>query len=126
MPWVNSWTSSSLISDDLKTVLSARLENCLIDLGSVNGNLMLCMQMKKMAEKMNLSVLETICRKAVLEYLTTETVFEILKDLHEDREVKDICVNFIISNIDSMKLKNNWKDNLKMLPDVSVDIIERL
>ena len=118
--------SSSLISDDLKTVLSARLENCLIDLGSVDGNLMLCMLMKKMASKMNLSVLETICRKAVLEYLTTETVFEILKELHHDREVKDICVNFIISNIDSLKLKNNWKDNLKILPDVSVDIIERL
>ena len=114
------------ISDDLKTVLSARLENCLIDLGSISNNTLLCKEMYKMATKMGLSDLANICKKTMLESLNVDTVFTILEVLKNEDGVKDICLNFIVANIDQLKMTANWKENLKSNPDITVELIDRL
>ena len=114
------------ISDDLKTILSARLENCLIDLGSISNNTLLCKEMYKMATKMGLSDLANICKKTMLESLNVDTVFTILEVLKNEEGVKDICLNFIVANIDQLKMTTNWKENLKSNPDITVELIDRL
>ena len=114
------------ISDDLKTILSARLENCLIDLGSISNNTFLCKEMYKMATKMGLSDLANICKKTMLESLNVDTVFTILEVLKNEEGVKDICLNFIVANIDQLKMTTNWKENLKSNPDITVELIDRL
>ena len=114
------------ISDDLKTILSARLENCLIDLGSISNNTFLCKEMYKMATKMGLSDLANICKKTMLESLNVDTVFTILEVLKNEEGVKDICLNFIVANIDQLKMTANWKENLKSNPDITVELIDRL
>ena len=47
-------------SDELKNILSARLENCLIEMGSVKQNITLCGEMYRMASKMELRDLEAV------------------------------------------------------------------
>ena len=114
------------IPTELKTILTARLENCLIDLGSPSQNLRLCLEMFKMGSNLGLSDLASISKKAVLEYLNTETVFQILQVLQKDVEIREICLNFIVSNIDDIKRDKQWKDNLKKLPDIAIELIDRL
>ena len=114
------------IPTELKTILTARLENCLIDLGSPSQNLRLCLEMFKMGSNLGLSDLASISKKAVLEYLNTETVFQIMQVLQKDVEIREICLNFIVSNIDEIKRDKQWKDNLKKLPDIAIELIDRL
>ena len=114
------------IADDLKTILSARLENCLIDLGSTSNNTLLCKEMYKLATKMGLSDLANICKKTMLESLNVDTVFTILEVLDNEEGVKDICLNFIVANIDNLKMTKDWKHNLKSNPDITVELIDRL
>ena len=111
---------------ELKTILTARLENCLIDLGSPSQNLRLCLEMFKMGSSLGLSDLASISKKAVLEYLNTDTVFQILQVLHKDVEIREICLNFIVSNIDDIKRNKQWKANFKKLPDIAIELIDRL
>ena len=113
------------IPTELKTILTARLENCLIDLGSSSQNLRLCLEMFKMGSSLGLSDLASISKKAVLEYLNRDTVFQILQVLHKDVEIRDICLNFIVSNIDDIKSDKQWKANLKKLPDIAIELIDR-
>ena len=114
------------IPPELKTILTARLENCLIDLGSPSQNLRLCLEMFKMGSNLGLSDLASISKKAVLEYLNTDTVFQILQVLHKDVEIREICLNFIVSNIDGIKRDKQWKANIKKLPDIAIELIDRL
>ena len=114
------------IPSELKTILTARLENCLIDLGSPSQNLRLCLEMFKMGSSLGLSDLASISKKAVLEYLNTDTVFQILQVLHKDVEIREICLNFIVSNIDGIKRDKQWKANIKKIPDIAIELIDRL
>ena len=114
------------IPSELKTILTARLENCLIDLGSPSQNLRLCLEMFKMGSNLGLSDLASISKKAVLEYLNTDTVFQILQVLHKDVEIREICLNFIVSNIDGIKRDKQWKANIKKIPDIAIELIDRL
>ena len=67
------------IPTELKTILTARLENCLIDLGSPRQNLQLCLEMFKMGSHLGLSDLAAISKQAVLKFLDSETVFSVLQ-----------------------------------------------
>ena len=82
--------------------------------------------MFKMGSNLGLSDLASISKKAVLEYLNTETVFQILQVLHKDVEIKEICLNFIVSNIDDIKRDKQWKYNMKKLPEIAIELIDRL
>lgn len=110
----------------IRNILTARLENCLIDLGSTGENMTLCLEMLNMAKKLQLEDLQTICKKGLLEHLTVDTVFEVLPALEDDPETKDFVLNFIVTNIDEMRLADNWKQNLRKWPDISIELIERL
>ena len=123
---VDTELNQDSIPTELKTILTARLENCLIDLGSPSQNLRLCLEMFKMGSSLGLSDLASISKKAVLEYLNTETVFQILQVLHKDVEIKEICLNFIVSNIDDIKRDKQWKYKLKKLPEIAIELIDRL
>ena len=114
------------IPTELKTILTARLENCLIDLGSPSQNLHLCLEMFKMGSSLGLSDLASISKKAAMEYLNSDTVFQILKVLHKDVEIREICLNFIVSNINVIKKDKQWKVNIKDLPDIAIELIDRL
>ena len=114
------------IPTELKTILTARLENCLIDLGSPSQNLHLCLEMFKMGSSLGLSDLASISKKAAMEYLNSDTVFQILNVLHKDVEIREICLNFIVSNINVIKKDKQWKVNIKDLPDIAIELIDRL
>ena len=114
------------IPTELKTILTARLENCLIDLGSPSQNLHLCLEMLKMGSSLGLSDLASISKKAAMEYLNSDTVFQILNVLHKDVEIREICLNFIVSNINVIKKDKQWKVNIKDLPDIAIELIDRL
>ena len=114
------------IPTELKTILTARLENCLIDLGSPSQNLRLCLEMFKMGSSLGLSDLASISKKAAMEYLNSDTVFQILQVLHKDVETREICLNFVVSNIDDIKKDKQWKVNLKNLPGIAIELVDRL
>ena len=75
---------------------------------------------------MGLSDLANICKKTMLESLNVDTVFTILEVLNNEEGVKDICLNFIVANIDHLKMTKSWKENLKRNPDLTVELIDRL
>ena len=110
----------------IRNILTARLENCLIDLGSTRDNMTLCLEMLNMAKKLQLEDLQTICKKSLLENLTVDTVFKVLPAVEEDAEMRDFLLNFIVTNIDEMRLADSWKQNLRKWPDISIELIERL
>ena len=110
----------------IRNILTARLENCLIDLGSTRDNMTLCLEMLKMAKKLQLEDLQTICKKGLLQHLTVDTVFEVLPAVEDDSEMKDFLLNFIVTNIDEMRLADDWKQNLRKWPEISIELIERL
>ena len=115
-------------SDELKTILSARLENCLIEMGSVKENIKLCGEMFKMASKMELRDLEIICRKTLLDNLSNTTVFDILEYLHEDKESRKICLNYLVYFIDDQKsnMNKDWKVQLRKYPDIALELLDHL
>ena len=123
---VSDESETKTIPDELKTILTARLENCLIDLGSPAHNLRLCLEMFSMGTRLGLAELATISKKALLEYLSLDTVFTILEVLQKDPEVREICLNFIVANIDKVKVDKNWKQNLAKMPDIAVELVDRL
>ena len=123
---VSDESETKTIPDELKTILTARLENCLIDLGSPAHNLRLCLEMFSMGTRLGLAELATISKKALLEYLSLDTVFTILEVLQKDPEVREICLNFIVANIDKVKVDKNWKQNLAKIPDIAVELVDRL
>ena len=49
---VSDESETKTIPDELKTILTARLENCLIDLGSPAHNLRLCLEMFSMGTRL--------------------------------------------------------------------------
>lgn len=110
----------------IRNILTARLENCLIDLGSTRDNMTLCLEMLNMAKKLQLDDLQSICKKSLLENLTVETVFEVLPAVENDPGMRDFLLNFIVTNIDEMRLADSWKQNLRKWPDISIELIERL
>ena len=110
----------------IRNILTARLENCLIDLGSTRDNMTLCLEMLNMAKKLQLEDLQAICKKSLLENLTVDTVFKVLPAVEEDAEMRDFLLNFIVTNIDEMRLADSWKQNLRKWPDISIELIERL
>ena len=110
----------------IRNILTARLENCLIDLGSTRDNMTLCLEMLNMAKKLQLEDLQAICKKSLLENLTVDTVFNVLPAVEEDAEMRDFLLNFIVTNIDEMRLADSWKQNLRKWPDISIELIERL
>ena len=76
--------------------------------------------------RLGLAELATISKKALLEYLSLDTVFTILEVLQKDPEVREICLNFIVANIDKVKIDKNWKQNLAKIPDIAVELVDRL
>ena len=110
----------------IRSILTARLENCLIDLGNTSDNVLLCMEMLSMAKKLQLQDLQNICKKSLIDHITTDTVFEVLTAVDDDLEMKEICLNFIVTNIDEMRVADGWKQNLRKWPDISIELIERL
>ena len=110
----------------IRNILTARLENCLIDLGSTRDNMTLCLEMLNMARKLQLEDLQSICQKSLIENLTVDTVFDVLPAVEENPEMRDFLLNFIVTNIDEMRLADTWKDNLRKWPDISIELIERL
>ena len=110
----------------IRNILTARLENCLIDLGSTGDNMTLCLEMLNMAKKLHLEDLQSICKKSILENLTVEKVFDVIPAVEDDQEMRDFLLNFIVTNIDEMRLADSWKQNLRKWPDISIELIERL
>ena len=110
----------------IRNILTARLENCLIDLGSTRDNTTLCLEMLNMAKKLHLEDLQSICKKSLLENLTVDAVFDVLPAVEDDPEMRDFLLNFIVTNIDEMRLADSWKKNLRKWPDISIELIERL
>ena len=86
----------------------------------------LCLEMLNMAKKLHLDDLQSICKKSLLENLTVDTVFEVLPAVENDPEMRDFLLNFIVTNIDEMRLADSWKQNLRKWPDISIELIERL
>ena len=110
----------------IRNILTARLENCLIDLGSKQDNILLCTEMLNMAKKLQLQELQSICKRSLIDHMTADTVFEILQAVEDDLEMKEMCLNFIVTNIDDMRLADSWRENLRKCPDISIDLIDRL
>ena len=121
---VQSNTESEKLT--IRSILTARLENCLIDLGSRQDNILLCTEMLNMAKNLQLQELQSICKRSLMDHVTVDTVFEILRAVEGDLEMKEMCLNFIVTNIDDMRLADSWRENLRKCPDISIDLIDRL
>jgi len=114
------------VTPTIKDILTARLENCLIDLGTPKENVILSREMLSMSKKLNLEDLESICRKILIENLSRDTVFDLLEVFEEDTDMKNICLNFLVANIDEMRLIPEWKAMMKKYPNVAIELIDRL
>jgi len=114
------------VTPTIKDILTARLENCLIDLGTPKENVILAREMLSMARKLNLEDLQSICRKILIENLSKETVFDLLEVFEEDTDMKNICLNFLVANIDEMRLVEEWKPMMRKYPNIAIELIDRL
>ena len=61
-----------------------------------------------------------------LENLSKETVFQLLDVLKNDNETKNICLNFLVANIDEMRRLPEWKIVMGKFPDIAIELIDRL
>jgi len=114
------------VTPTIKDILTARLENCLIDLGTPKENVILSREMLSMSKKLNLEDLQSICRKILIENLSKETVFDLLEVFEEDTDMKNICLNFLVANIDEMRLIPEWKPMMRKHPNIAIELIDRL
>eukprot|EP00092_Neocalanus_flemingeri_P022792 GFUD01024714.1.p1 GENE.GFUD01024714.1~~GFUD01024714.1.p1 ORF type:complete len:349 (-),score=113.72 GFUD01024714.1:70-1116(-) len=114
------------VTPTIKDILTARLENCLIDLGTPKENVILSREMLSMSKKLNLEDLQSICRKILIENLSRETVFDLLEVFDEDTDMKNICLNFLVANIDEMRLIPEWKPMMRKHPSIAIELIDRL
>ena len=114
------------VSDELKNILSARLENCLIELGSQKLNIKLCGEIYKIAVRMELSELVSICKKTLLENLCKDTVFHILEFLGDDPDSRQICINYLRFNFDHLKQIKDWKIHLQKYPDIALELLDHV
>jgi len=114
------------VTPTIKDILTARLENCLIDLGTPRENVILSREMLSMSKKLQLDDLQSICRKILIENLSKETVFDLLEVFEEDTDMKNICLNFLVANIDEMRLIPEWKPMMKKHPNIAIELIDRL
>lgn len=114
------------VTPTIKDILTARLENCLIDLGTPKENVILSREMLSMSRKLNLEDLQSICRKILIENLARETVFDLLEVFEEDTDMKNICLNFLVANIDEMRIIPEWKPMMKKYPNIAIELIDRL
>jgi len=114
------------VTPTIKDILTARLENCLIDLGTPKENVILSREMLSMSKKLNLEDLQSICRKILIENLSKDTVFDLLEVFREDTDMKNICLNFLVANIDEMRLIPEWKPMMTKYPNIAIELIDRL
>jgi len=114
------------VTPTIKDILTARLENCLIDLGTPKENVVLAREMLNMSRKLNLEDLQSICRKILIENLSRDTVFDLLEVFEEDTDMKNICLNFLVANIDEMRLVPEWKPMMRKYPNIAIELIDRL
>jgi len=114
------------VTPTIKDILTARLENCLIDLGTPKENVILSREMLSMSRKLNLEDLQSICRKILIENLSRDTVFDLLEVFEEDTDMKNICLNFLVANIDEMRLIPEWKPMMRKHPNIAIELIDRL
>jgi len=114
------------VTPTIKDILTARLENCLIDLGTPKENVILAREMLNMSRKLNLEDLQSICRKILIENLSRDTVFDLLEVFEEDTDMKNICLNFLVANIDEMRLVPEWKPMMMKYPNIAIELIDRL
>jgi len=114
------------VTPTIKDILTARLENCLIDLGTPKENVILSREMLSMSKKLNLEDLQSICRKILIENLSKDTVFDLLEVFKEDSDMKNICLNFLVANIDEMRLIPEWKPMMTKHPNIAIELIDRL
>merc|ERR1711892_173126 len=114
------------VTPTIKDILTARLENCLIDLGTPKENVILAREMLSMSRKLNLEDLQSICRKILIENLSRDTVFDLLEVFEEDLDMKNICLNFLVANIDEMRLIPEWKPMMRKYPSIAIELIDRL
>jgi len=127
-----SASESANAKPDVKDILTARFENCLIDMGGAKENVCLAKEVFHLARNLGLVDLQVICRRILIENLSMNTIFdlvEIFSQLQGDKESEEmlnICKNFIVANIDDLRVLAEWKPFLRQQPELAIELIDRL
>ena len=115
----------------IKEILSARLENCLIDIGCKQDNIELCCSLLFMIRTLPASLgglpdLKLRCHQFLLENISEHTVFSLLAVFDEGCPERETCIDFIVSNYKVMRQREDWIVNMKKMPTLLLEIQDKI